>query len=240
MRLGFAGAGCIGAWLVFAVLPGRLSGESCPPTDGSNPAAPAASVLHGAIRYHAGTRPWLGLVSDHPVCGAVEIELAFGHSDDSLRVKRMRGCTAIVRGIISEGLTAYYATDLNIFDGKITPDTSCHFLPADPDDAAAKIPVSITSYRVTVFIDVKADKPLRGEAAKAGSGSVPLSPWRAYAEISLNGEKDLDLACRDGFRIVSFSSEPRDDSEPSPLPGFIRLNSSDLGPASLTIECLRK
>lgn len=224
-------------FIVSGVAAGGLFAQSCPA--GDNIAAPESSRLHGALRFHDGTRPWLGLAMQQPACGAKEIELVF--SGDGWRAaKRMRGCGATVQGKILESPTTYYATGLNLMDAAITPDPGCRLLPADPDYEAFRIPEGVGSYRLTVFIDARANKPLRGVVVGTGGTTGPLKPWRAYAEISLNGELDLDLGCRQGFRMVSFTSDPPHASERSPLEGMARLNSSERGSGFLAIECQRK
>lgn len=223
-----------------AIMTGAVAAQSCPPADGSNLDAKAPSVLHGTLRYHGGIRPWLGVVPDHPVCGAKEIELAFGN-DGWCSAQRLSGCAVTVEGVISESPTAYYSADLNIFNPKVIPAPGCHLLPEEPDYLAMKIPPSVQAYRLTVFIDVAANKPLRGSVVDVGRPGQHLAPWRAYAEVALNGEEDMDLGCRDGFRMTSFSSVPPDASAPAPLfNGWARIYSSERGASSLTIECRRK
>ncbi len=227
--------------LLVILLTALAQAQSCPPADGSRLDASAPSTLHGTVRYHDGTRPWLGFIPDQHVCGASEIELAFGSSSGWRTTKRLRGCPATVYGTISNSPSAYYSTDLNFFNPKITPDAGCHLLPADPDYATVKIPDWVNDYQLTVFTDVQADKPLKGQAVSGGVVKRPLNPWEAYAQVSLNGEKDLDVGCRSGFLMVSYSSVPPDASEPAPFfKGWARIYSSDLGPASLTIKCRRK
>jgi hypothetical protein len=207
--------------------------QSCPSTDGQDAAQP--STLHGTILLHPGTRAWLGLRLDHQVCGTREVELAF--SKDWQQAKRMQNCGVTVKGLISESPTVYYSTDLNLFDPVVTPDPGCHLLPADPDFEKVKIPNAVSKYQATVFIDVRENKPLRGEVINTSGKDQPLTPWRAYVLVFLNGEKDLNLSCREGFRLVSAQSLPRGKS--ARLDGSAVLYSSELGPASLTIQCSR-
>jgi hypothetical protein len=212
-----------------------LFAQSCPSSDGKSFDAPQLSVLHGTIKYHPGTRPWLGLVLEKPVCGASEIELAFGRRDGWSRAKQMDHCSVTVKGVISESVTVYYSADLNIFNPVITADSDCRLLPADPDYEKMTIPDSVKSYEVTVFTDIRENKPLRGEVSASGQR---LEPWRAYVEIFLNGEEDLNLSCRKGFRLISFKST-KGTSELFD-PNTARLNAEDGSPGSLTIVCHRE
>ncbi|MGB9144656.1 MAG: hypothetical protein WCC14_02440 [Acidobacteriaceae bacterium] len=211
--------------------------QSCPPTDGSGFDAAQPSVLHGTIQFHDGVRPWLGLALDRPACGAKEIEIVF--TDEGWReAKRMRGCTATVRGKISESPTIYYATDLNVSNPSIVADGGCHLLPPDPDYASFRISDDVRSYRLTVFIDVKGDKPLRAEVMRTDGIRQSLTPWQPYADMFLNGEEDLSLGCANGFGLLSWkSSDPKYVQQ---LDSNIALTSSSLGPAWLTIECRRE
>lgn len=210
-----------------------LFGQSCPPSDGKSIDATQPSVLHGTIKFHPGTRPWIGLVLPKPVCRATEIELAFG-VDGWSRAKQMNHCTAVVKGVITESPTAYYSADLNIFNPAITPDAGCKLLPPEPDYSKMTIPKSIDSYEVTVFTDIRGDKPLRGEVSASGRGS---EPWQAYVQKFLNGEEDLNLSCREEFHLVSFKSS----SSQSELfdTNTARLYANYDAPASLTIVCRR-
>lgn len=220
--------------LILAALTVRgVFAQSCPPADGKNPDAPQPSVLHGTVKYHPGTRPWLGLVLQKPACGASEIQLAFS-GDGWSRAKQLDHCWVTVKGVISESLTAYYSADLNIFDAVITPDPNCKLLPPDPDYSKINIPNSITSYEVTVFTDIRANKPLRGEVSSSGQR---LEPWQPYVQVFLNGEEDLNLNCRVGFKLVSFKSS----GSQSELfdQNTARLDVNEDAPASLTIVCHR-
>ena len=126
--------------LIFATLgTGTLFAQSCPSSDAKDIDAPQASVLHGTIKFHPGTRPWLGLVLPKPACGASEIELAF--KDGEFRAKQMDHCSVTVKGVISASPTIYYSTDLNIFDPVITPDPACKLLPPDPDYTKSPSPI---------------------------------------------------------------------------------------------------
>lgn len=226
--------------LVAMLFAAAARAQFCPTTNDGDIEGKVPSVRQGTLRYHNGTRPWLGLIPDHPACGAKEIELAFSTPASWQDAERMRDCRVKIDGKISESPTAYYSTDLNLFDAKITPERGCHPFPPNPDYAKIKIPDWISGYQVTVFINVQANKPLLGRAVSSDATARPLTPWQAYAQVSLNGEKDMDLGCRDGFRITSFSSMPPDASAPAPLSkGWARIYSSQLGAASLTIECRR-
>jgi hypothetical protein len=211
---------------------GSLFAQSCPPADGKDIDASQPSVLRGIIKFHPGTRSWLGLVLQKPTCGASEIELAFG--DGRSRAKRMDHCMVTVKGVIGERVTAYYSADLNIFDPEITPDPGCKLLPSDPDYTKMIIPDSINSYTATVFIDIRGNKPLRGEIFSSGRR---LEPWQPYVLYFLNAEKDLDMSCQKGFKLISFKSTTglaeRFD------PNTARLSADEGAPASLTIVCRR-
>ena len=219
--------------LIFATLGGgTLFAQSCPHSDVKDIDAPQASVLHGTIKFHPGTRPWIGLILPRPACGASEIELAF--SDGGFHAKQMDHCSVTVKGVIGKSPTIYYSADLNFFNPMITPAADCKLLPADPDYSKTTIPASISSYAATVFLDIRNNKPLRGEISSSG---LRLEPWQPYVQTSLNGEKDLDLSCRKGFRMVSFKgvgsqSELFDTN-------VARLYSNEDAPASLTIVCRR-
>lgn len=224
-------------WLLAILsVPGGVRAQSCPPADGSSLDAKAPSALHGTIRYHEGTRPWLGFVPDQPVCGEKEIELAFSDTGWE-QAKRMRGCGVTVRGRISDSPTVYYAANLNVFNPEITPDGGCHLFPADPDSKRSPIPAAVNSYRVTIYIDVRDNKPLRGEVRLAESPRIETD-WQSYADWWLNGEEDLAMSCRKGFRLVSFKGSAPDRTISDD--GWISITSSELGPASLTIECHRQ
>jgi hypothetical protein len=223
---------CLLSAPLFCIATNALA-QSCPSAGGQDAAQP--STLHGTIILHPGTRTWLGLRLDHPVCGTREIELAF--SKDWEQAKRMQNCSVTAKGVISESPTVYYSTDLNLFDAAITADPGCRLLRADPDPGKVKIPDFISTYRATVFIDVPGNKPLRGEVTNTLGKGQPLTPWRAYVLVFLNGERDLNLSCRDGFKLVSARSFPRGKS--TLLGGSAVLYSSELGPASLTIQCSR-
>jgi hypothetical protein len=221
--------------LALALLgPGTLFAQSCPPSDGKSMDAPQPSVLHGTIKYHPVTRPWMGLVLPQPVCGASEIELAFSTSEMWRHTKQMNRCPVTIKGMITESPTAYYSADLNIFNGTITPDPNCKVLPTDPDYSKMSIPDSIKSYEVTVFIDIRGNRLLRGEVSASGQR---LEPWQPYVQWFLNGEKDLDLSCRKGFKLVSFKS--RGSRSELFDPNAARLDVNEDAPASLTIECRR-
>jgi hypothetical protein len=219
--------------LIFCSVAGRLFAQSCPPSDGKDIDAPQPSVLHGTINFHPGTRPWLSLVLTKPACEASEIELAFS-GDGWSRAKQMDHCSVTVKGVISESATAYYSADLNLFNPVITPEPGCKFLPPDPDYSKMTIPDSINSYSVTVFTDVRGNKPLRGEVS---SSAHRLEPWQPYVQYFLNGEEDLNLSCRKGFRLASFKSSAGHaelfDSNTA------RLYADDGAPASLMIVCSR-
>ncbi len=208
--------------------------QSCPPADGKNIDAPQPSVLHGTVKYHPGTRPWIGLALPKPACGAAEIELAFSTSERWRHIKQMDHCSATVNGVITESPTVYYSADLNIFDGIITPNPGCMLIPPGPDYSKMTIPDSIKSYNVTIFTDIRGNKPLRGEVSVPGHR---LEPWQIYVQSSLNGEKDLDLNCREGFKLISFKST----GGQSELfdPNTARLYANEGAPASLTITCNR-
>jgi hypothetical protein len=211
-----------------------LQAQFCPSRDGKSPDAAAASVLHGTIVLHPGLRPWLGFVTASPVCGQNEIELALGKADAWTQAKRMNHCGAAVKGVIGESATAYYSADLDIFDPQITPDASCQLLPAEPDETKQPISTKLRTYQATVFIDIRHNKPLRGEVSSNG---YLLQPWRAYVSTSLNGEKDLDLSCRDGFKLVSFKGTGSHAELFNTKTA--RLDSNEQGPASLAIVCRR-
>jgi hypothetical protein len=215
------------------------SAQSCPPTDGTSLNANAASTLHGAVRYHDGTRPWLGFVPDKPTCGAKEIELAFGNSAAFRQAKRMRNCRVTVRGIISASPTVYYATDFNFSNPKMIADPGCHFLPPERPFRQEEIPASVRAYRATIYTDVRDNKPLRGDVTMSGSARKVQPGWQDYVNWNLNGEKDLFMGCRSGFRLISFQGSAPDKTMLF-IPGLASITSSDLGPASLTIECQRK
>ena len=220
---------------LFLLLMARLlHAQSCPPADGKSPDAPAASVLHGTIMLHPGVRPWLGLFLEQPACGNNEIELAFAEHDSWTQATRLNHCGAMVKGLLSESLTAYYSADLNIFNPQITADSSCRLLPAGPDVSRRPAPTDLKTYRATVFVDTLHDKPLRGKVSTEGK---PLQPWRAYVKTSLNAEKDLDLSCRDGFKLASFKGS---GSQAELFDTYTaRLDANDKAPASLTITCHR-
>ena len=217
--------------LILAVLgSGPLFAQSCPSSDGKSIDASQPSVLHGTIKFHPGTRPWLGLVLPKPACGASEIELAF--SDGGLHAKQMDHCSVTVKGVIGESATGYYSADLNIFDPVITPAPGCKLLPPDPDYTKMTISDSIKSYTATVFTDIGRNKPLSGKASSAGRR---LEPWQTYVQSSLNSQKDLDLSCHKGFSLVSFKGA---GSQSELLDTNIaRLYANDDAPASLTIVC---
>jgi hypothetical protein len=221
--------------LVFLVscgfVAGTLFAQSCPPADGKNIDASQASVLHGTIRFHPGTRPWIGLILPKPACGASEIELAF--DDEGSRAKQMDRCSVAVKGVISESTTIYYSADLNIFDPVITPDPGCKLLPSDPDYSKLTIPASIKSYTATMFIDIRGNKRLRGEVFSSGHR---LEPWQPYVKWSLNGEEDLQLNCQDSFTLVSYRIT-RGHGELVDQTAW--LNADDGAPASITIVCRR-
>lgn len=220
---------------VLGVATGGLFAQSCPA--GDNIAAPESSLLRGTLRYHDVTRPWLGLAMQQPACGAQEIELVF--SGDGWRAaKRMRGCGVTVEGRILESPTTYYATDLNLMDAAITPDPGCRLLPADPDYEALRIPEGVGSYRLTVFIDVRANKPLRGGVVGTGGTTGSLRPWRAYATLMLNGEEDLTVGCRDGYDLVSWKSSHPNLAQR--MESQVLLSSSQLGPAWVMVQCRRE
>lgn len=146
----------------------------------------------------------------------------------------MDRCSVTVKGIVGESPTGYYSADLYIFDPKISPEAGCKLLPPDPDYAKMSIPDSIKSYTATVFTDIRRNKPLSGKASSAGRR---LDPWQTYVESSLNSEKDLDLSCHQGFKLVSFKSA---GSQSELLDTNIaRLYANDDAPASLTIVCSR-
>lgn len=209
---------------------GTLFAQSCPPSDGKNIDSAQSSVLHGTIKFHPGTGSWIGLVLAKPACGASEIELAF--SDGGYRAKQMDHCSVTVRGIIGESVTGHYSADLNIFNPEITPDPGCKLAPPDPDYTKMTIRDSIRSYTATVFTDIRGNKPLSGKASSAGH---VLEPWQAYVESSLNSQKDLDLSCHQGFKLVAFKSA---GSQSELLDTNIaRLYANDDVPASLTIVC---
>jgi hypothetical protein len=216
--------------LIFATLgTGTLFAQSCPSSDAKDIDAPQASVLHGTIKFHPGTRPWLGLVLPKPACGASEIELAF--KDGEFRAKQMDHCSVTVKGVISASPTIYYSTDLNIFDPVITPDPACKLLPPDPDYTKITIPDSIKAYKATVFTDIRGNKPLRGEVSSSGRR---LEPWEPYVQYFLNREEDLGLNCRDGFKLISFTSAT---GNAELLDQTAWLYAKNGAPASLTIVC---
>ncbi len=211
---------------------GTLFAQSCPPSDAKDNDAPQASVMHGTIKFHPGTRPWLGLVLPKPACGASEIELAF--KDGEFRAKQMDHCAVTVKGVIGASPTIYYSTDLNIFGPVITPDPGCHLLPPDPDYTRMTIPDSISSYKATVFAEILGNKPLRGEVSSSGRR---LEPWEPYVQYFLNGEEDLGLNCHDGFKLISFRSAA---GHAELLEQTAWLYAENGAPASLTIVCRRE
>jgi len=211
---------------------GSLFAQSCPSSENTID-APQPSVLRGTMKFHPGTRPWLGLVLEKPACGSSEIELAFS-GDGWSHAKQMDHCSVTVKGVISESMTVYYSADLNIFNPVIKPDPNCGLLPAEPDYEKMTIPDSIKSYEVTVFTDIRGNKPLHGEVSAPGHR---LEPWRAYVEVFLNGEEDLNLSCRKGFKLSSFRSSSRNTELFDT--GTVRLPAGKGSPASLTIVCQR-
>lgn len=226
---------CVTSALGFLLLL-PLSGQVCPSADGKNPDAASSSTLSGTVRIHEGTRPWIGLALAEPACGIKEIELAFGKREDWIRAKSLQGCHVTATGILSESMTAYNSAELNLFNPVIAPDPSCKPAPVEPDAITRTLPAGLSSYRATVSMDVGNDLPLTGKVWTMG-GKILLSPsWQAYVQPSLNGEKDLDLHCHEGFTLQSFSSDPPDASEIF-TPGVVRLRSSELGPSWLTIIC---
>jgi hypothetical protein len=215
----------------FLLLP--VSGQSCPSAGGD---AVALSTLSGSVRIHDGTRPWIGLALAKPTCGIKEIELAFGKREDWTRTKSLQGCHVTATGIISESMTVYYSAVLNLFDPVVVPDQSCKSKPVKSNSIDSALPEGLLSYRATVYIDVSHNLPLDGKAWTL-SGAALISPsWQAYAQPSLNGEKDLDLQCHEGFALQSFSSDPPNAAAIF-APGVVRLSSSELGPSRLTIVC---
>jgi hypothetical protein len=218
--------------LILAALSSRiLSAQYCPPSDGKSIDAPQPSVLHGTIKLHPGTRPWLGLVLAKPACGASEIELAF--SDGVSHARQMDHCSVTVKGVISESPTIYYSADLNIFNPVITPDPGCKLFPPDPDYSKVTIPSSIKSYEVTVFRDIRGNKPVRGEVVS--SSGRRLEPWQPYVQLSMNGEEDLTLNCPDGFELTSFKAKGHGVL----IDATAWLYAEKGAPASLTIVCRR-
>ena len=212
------------------------SGQSCPAADGKNPDAAASSTLDGTVRIHDGTRPWIGLALAKPACGIKEIELAFGKREDWIRTKSLQGCHVTATGIISESMTVYYSAELNLFNPVIVPDPSCKPKPVKSNSIDSALPEGLLSYRATVYIDVSHNLPLDGKVWTL-SGAALISPsWQAYAQPSLNGEKDLDLQCHEGFTLQNFSSDPSNAAAIF-APGIVRLQSSELGPSRLSIVC---
>lgn len=213
-------------------------GQSCPPEDGKNLDAPAPSSLHGTVRLHDGTRSWISIVPDRETCGENEIELAFGERQNWERAKSFVDCVISARGTIADSVTAYYSSELNIFNPVITPDPTCKPRPVEPNPYKLDLPADLKSYRATVYVDVKHNLPLRGKVWSADGKALITPSWRAYAQPSLNGEEDLDLSCHEGFTLQSFSSDPSNASELF-SPGVARLNSSEFGLSHLTIVCKR-
>jgi len=208
-----------------------VAGQSCPSADGKNPNAAASSTLSGTVRLHEGTRPWIGIALGEPACGVREIELAFGTREDWIRTKSLQGCKVTATGIISESVTVYYSAELNLFNPGVVPDHSCKPAPVEADAISHTLPAGLSSYRATVSIDVGHNLPLKGKVWTV-DGKVLLSPsWQAYAQPSLNGEKDLDLQCHEGFTLQSFSSNPPNAAAIF-APGVVRLSSSELGRVS--------
>jgi hypothetical protein len=211
-----------------------LSAQSCPSSDENNTDIPQASVLRGTIRIHHGTRPWL--VSSWKNQSVALLKSSW-HSaaTGGLMPSKMDHCSVTVKGVISESVTAYYSRPLNIFNPAITADSNCRLLRPDPDYEKRIIPDSIKSYEVTVFTDVRGNKPLRGAVLAAGRHE---EPWRAYAKPFLNRQKDLDLSCRTGFNLISFKSTA--GTAELLTPDTARLFVGNEGaPASLTIVCRR-
>ena len=226
---------CITLALSFFLLL-SASGQSCPPSNGEALDAATSSTLSGTVRIHDGTRPWIGLALAKPTCGVNEIELAFGKREDWIRTKSLQGCKVTATGIISKSVTAYYSTELNLFNPAIVPDQSCKPRTAKSSSTDSALPNGLLSYRTTVYIDVSHNLPLNGKVWNS-SGAALISPsWQAYARPSLNGEKDLDLQCHEGFALQSFSSDPPNAAAIF-TPGVVRLLSSELGPSRLTIVC---
>jgi hypothetical protein len=213
-----------------------VSGQSCPSANGKNLDAVASSTLSGSVRIHDGTRPWIGLTLAKPTCGIKEIELAFGKREDWIRTRSLQGCHVTATGIISESMTVYYSAELNLFDPVIVPDQSCKPTPVKNNSVDSALPEGLLSYRATVYIDVRHNLPLDGKVWTL-SGAALISPsWQAYAQPSLNGEKDLDLQCHEGFTLQNFSSDPSNAAAIF-APGIVRLQRSELVPSRLTIVC---
>jgi hypothetical protein len=213
--------------------------QRCPPENGHDIDAQTPASLHGTIYFHNVTRGWVSVVPDHPVCSEKEIELVFRRSEDWSRAKSLQGCTVTVKGKISDSITAYYSTQLNFFDPAVVPDVSCKPRAIDPDPTKTPLPRDLQSYRAIVYIDVKHNLPLRGTVWNAKNEQILSPSWKSYAQPSLNGEKDLDLACHDGFTLQSFSSDPPKAAQLF-TQGVVRLTNSELGRGNLTIICKRE
>lgn len=223
--------------VTFSMGSARSRAQLCPPGDGRTVDAPKPATLHGRLVFHDNTRGWLGLKLEHPVCGQREIEIAFSSQHGWRYARSLAGCEVSAEGKLSESVTAYYSTSLNLFDPKLQPGADCH-----PDTALSYpdvvIPAKVSHYRVTVWIDVKDQKPLRGEIVDLQRHVALPGSWRYYAQVSMNGEEDLDLSCHDGFGLISFRSRPGSASSLF-TPGTARLHSGELGPSWLSIECKR-
>jgi len=212
--------------------PAVLFAQSCPTSNGKSVDAPQPSILEGTIKYHPGTRPWIRLVLSKRACGTSEIELAFGEGDAWSQAKQMDHCWATVKGVVSESPTVYYSVDLNIFNPEITPDPGCKLAAPDPDYSKMGIPESIKTYEVTVFTDIRGNKPLRGEVSSSGR---QLEPWQPYVRYFLNGEEDLSVNCRDGFKLISFKNA----GHAQLFDQTALLYARNGAPASITIVCRR-
>ncbi len=131
--------------LFLVLLPIVVQGQSCPPEDGKNLDTPAQSSLHGTIRLHNGTRSWISIAPDHETCGEKEIELAFGEFEDWVRAKSLVGCAITARGTISDSVTDYYSSELNIFNPVITPDPTCKPRTIEPNPYKLDLPAALKS-----------------------------------------------------------------------------------------------